>query len=94
MTWEPCLDDPCCPPLTNGGGIMAPEVRPVKIWPGKIITRDCVKLPCNCTVCTCGGGGGLTCGEPLLLVIVPRIRGGGAEELDKLDGWGGNKYRR
>lgn len=28
----------------------------------------------------------LTCWEPLLLVTVPRIRGGGAEELDRLEG--------
>lgn len=29
----------------------------------------------------------LTCGEPLLLAIVPRIRGGGADEPDKPEGW-------
>lgn len=32
MIWEPCLDDTCCPPLTNGGGMTVPELLPVKIW--------------------------------------------------------------
>lgn len=92
MTWEPCLDEPCWPPLTSGGGMTVPELRPVKIWSDKITIRECVKLPVTAPyVC---GSGGLTCWEPLLLVIVPRIRGGGAEELDRLDGWGGSKCRR
>lgn len=92
MTWEPCLDDPCCPPLTNGGGITVPELRPVRICKAQITMRDRLKLPRDGSMRACGRGG-RTCWEPLLLVIVPRIRGGGAEVLDKLDGWGGNKYR-
>lgn len=50
MTWEPCLDEPCCPPLTSGGGMTVPEVRPVKICSDKVTIRDCVKLLCDCTV--------------------------------------------
>lgn len=50
MTWEPCLDEPCWPPLTSGGGMTVPELRPVKIWSDKITIRECVKLPCDCTV--------------------------------------------
>lgn len=92
MTWEPCLDEPCWPPLTSGGGMTAPELRPVKICPDKITIRECTKLLCDCTAHVRSGG--LTCWEPLLLVIVPRIRGGGAEELDRLEGWGGSKCRR
>lgn len=44
MTWEPCLDDPCCPPLTNGGGITVPELRPVRICKDRIAMRDRLKL--------------------------------------------------
>ena len=36
----------------------------------------------------------LTCWEPLLLVIVPRMRGGGAMEPDTLEGWEGKKKRK
>lgn len=50
MTWEPCLDEPCCPPLTSGGGMTVPEARPVKICSDKVTIRDCVKLLCDCTV--------------------------------------------
>lgn len=45
MTWEPCLDEPCWPPLTSGGGMTVPELRPVKTWPDKSTIRGCGKLP-------------------------------------------------
>lgn len=51
MTWEPCLDDPCWPPLTSGGGMTVPELRPVKIWSDKITIRECVKLRVTDRMC-------------------------------------------
>lgn len=94
MIWEPCLDEICCPPLTRGGGMTVPELLPVKIWfkEEKVKKKHREKwhqLLCNCAfkqiMCMCDISV-LTCGEPLLLAIVPRIRGGGADEPDKPEG--------